>query len=93
MFHDPQETQTVDQLDIAIIAGVRFGIGEPHAGGLERHTDVLARRLAARGHAVTVFAGTAEGKDGTAPPPRPLSSGSGPAQRTRPSFHACSRSS
>jgi glycosyltransferase involved in cell wall biosynthesis len=48
----------MDKLRIAIIAGVRFGIGEPHAGGLERHTDVLARRLCARGHEVTVFAGT-----------------------------------
>jgi glycosyltransferase involved in cell wall biosynthesis len=45
-------------LRIALIAGARFGVDEPHAGGLERHTDVLARQLASRGHLVTVFAGT-----------------------------------
>jgi glycosyltransferase involved in cell wall biosynthesis len=50
----------VEQLRIAIIAGARFGVGEPHAGGLERHTDVLARQLAQRGHLVTVFAGTGD---------------------------------
>ncbi len=50
-------------LEIAIIAGARFGIGEPHAGGLERHTEVLARQLAGRGHAVTVFAGTGADHD------------------------------
>lgn len=54
----------MDHLSIAIIAGARFGVGEPHAGGLERHTDVLARRLTARGHRVTVYAGT-----GTMPTP------------------------
>lgn len=48
----------MDVLDIAIIAGVRFGTTEPHAGGLERHTDVLARELVRNGHRVTVFAGS-----------------------------------
>ena len=45
-------------LDIAIVAGVRFDTSEPHAGGLERQTDVLARSLQRLGHTVTVFAGS-----------------------------------
>jgi glycosyltransferase involved in cell wall biosynthesis len=47
-------------LDIAIIAGVRFTTIEPHAGGMERHTDVLARALHDLGHCVTVYAGCAD---------------------------------
>lgn len=47
-------------LDIAILAGVRFSTKEPHAGGLERHTDTLARELVRAGHVVTVFAGSRE---------------------------------
>lgn len=54
-----QRTTTTNPLRVAIIGGARFGIAEPHAGGLERHSDVLARRLVERGHSVTVFAGTA----------------------------------
>ena len=41
---------------IALIASVRHGLREPHAGGLERHTADLANTLRARGHDVTVFA-------------------------------------
>ncbi len=52
------------QLDLAIIAGVRFTTEEPHAGGLERHTDTLARELTRLGHRVTVFAGSREEFDG-----------------------------
>ena len=52
-----------EPLEIAIIAGVRFDTAEPHAGGLERHTDVLARALQRRGHSVTVFAGSGEPAD------------------------------
>lgn len=44
-------------LRVAIIGGVRFDTFEPHAGGLERHSDVLARALVRAGHDVTVFAG------------------------------------
>lgn len=47
-------------LDVAIVAGVRFDTSEPHAGGLERHTDVLATSLQKLGHRVTVFAGAGE---------------------------------
>ena len=45
---------------IAVVAGVRFTTEEPHAGGLERHTDTLARELVRLGHDVTVFAGSRE---------------------------------
>ncbi len=47
-------------MKLAIIAGVRFSTEEPHAGGLERHTDTLARELIDLGHDVTVFAGSRE---------------------------------
>jgi glycosyltransferase involved in cell wall biosynthesis len=43
-------------LAIAVIAHVKHPIAEPFAGGLEAHTASLARGLAARGHAVTLFA-------------------------------------
>ena len=48
---------------IAILAGVRFSTAEPHAGGLERHTDTLARELVRLGHDVSVFAGSREELD------------------------------
>lgn len=44
-------------LRIALVAGVRFPIAEPFAGGMEAHTWSLASRLIRRGHRVTVFAG------------------------------------
>ncbi|MBF7015417.1 glycosyltransferase family 4 protein (plasmid) [Novosphingobium resinovorum] len=43
---------------IAIIAHLKFAIGEPFAGGLEMHTHMLARSLRERGHDVTLFAST-----------------------------------
>lgn len=43
---------------IAIIAHLKFPIGEPFAGGLEMHTHMLARSLRDRGHDVTLFAST-----------------------------------
>ena len=49
-----------DRLRIAVIGGVRFDSFEPHAGGLERHSDLLARALVRSGHQVTVFAGHAQ---------------------------------
>lgn len=45
-------------MKIAIIAHLKFAIGEPFAGGLEMHTHILARSLRQRGHAVTLFAST-----------------------------------
>ena len=45
-------------MNIGIIASVRHPISEPFAGGLERHTHLLASALRRRGHAVTVFAST-----------------------------------
>lgn len=45
-------------MKIAIIAHLKYPIGEPFAGGLENHTHMLARRLRARGHDVTLFAST-----------------------------------
>ncbi|WP_313443073.1 glycosyltransferase, partial [Novosphingobium sp.] len=43
---------------VAIIAHLKFPIGEPFAGGLEMHTHMLARSLRERGHDVTLFAST-----------------------------------
>lgn len=51
------------RLKIAIIAHLKYPIAEPFSGGLEMHTHLLARRLIARGHEVTLFA--AEGSDPT----------------------------
>lgn len=48
-------------MKIAILGHLKFPIGAPFAGGLERHTHALAAGLWARGHAVTLFA--AEGSD------------------------------
>lgn len=45
---------------IALIGGARFGVGEPFAGGLERHTAILATSLQRLGHDVIVFAGPAD---------------------------------
>jgi glycosyltransferase involved in cell wall biosynthesis len=52
---------STDPLRIAVIGGVRFDSFEPHAGGLERHSDLLARALVRAGHEVTVFAGNGAG--------------------------------
>lgn len=49
-------------MDVAILAAARFAIHEPFAGGMEMHTHVLADALAARGHAVTVYAAAGEGR-------------------------------
>ncbi len=43
-------------MKIALIAHLHFPIREPFAGGLERHTHMLAAGLEARGHEVTLFA-------------------------------------
>lgn len=43
-------------MKVGLIASVRHGIREPHAGGLERHTADLATALRRRGHEVEVFA-------------------------------------
>lgn len=64
----PPGVLLVDALDIAIIAGVRFGTTEPYAGGLERHTDVLARELVRNRHRVTVFAGSRDDTPRNPPP-------------------------
>ena len=44
------------RLKIAVIAHLKYPIAQPFAGGLEAHTHLLVRYLAARGHAVTLFA-------------------------------------
>lgn len=44
-------------LRIALVAGVRFPIAEPFAGGMEAHTWTLASLLTRQGYDVTVFAG------------------------------------
>lgn len=43
-------------MKVALIASVRHGIREPHAGGLERHTADLATTLRRHGHDVVVYA-------------------------------------
>lgn len=43
---------------IAVIAHLKFAIGEPFAGGLEMHTHMLVRSLRERGHDITLFAST-----------------------------------
>lgn len=43
-------------LRICLVASSRFPVAEPFAGGLESQTYALARGLADRGHAVTLFA-------------------------------------
>jgi len=43
---------------IAVIAHLKYPIGEPFAGGLEMHTHMLASTLRDRGHDVTLFAST-----------------------------------
>lgn len=46
-----------DPLRVGIVATSRYSVDEPHPGGMEAHTALLARGLRARGHHVTVFAG------------------------------------
>lgn len=43
---------------IAIVAHLKHAIVEPFAGGLEMHTHLLATKMRARGHDVTLFAST-----------------------------------
>jgi len=43
-------------MKIAVIAHLHYAIKQPYAGGLEAHTDLLVRRLAAIGHDVTLYA-------------------------------------
>lgn len=45
------------RLRVAIIAGTRYPIAQPFAGGMEAHTWLLATGLRASGHDVTVYAG------------------------------------
>ena len=47
---------------IAVVAHLKHPIAEPFCGGLEMHTHLLERRLAAAGHEVTLFA--ADGSTG-----------------------------
>ncbi len=57
----PRRSDPDRPLRIALVAGTRFPVGQPFAGGLEAHTWQLATGLLARGHRVTVIA--AEGSD------------------------------
>ena len=43
-------------MKIGIIAHLKYPIAEPYSGGLEMHTHLLASKLTARGHDVTLFA-------------------------------------
>lgn len=43
-------------MKIAVIAHLKFPIGEPFHGGLEMHTHALVQQLMERGHEVTLFA-------------------------------------
>ncbi|CAN5922340.1 glycosyltransferase family 4 protein [soil metagenome] len=46
----------MSQLRVGILAGARFPIREPYAGGMEAHTHALARQLMALGHDIMLFA-------------------------------------
>lgn len=48
-------------MKIAVIAHLKYPIGQPYAGGLEMHTHLMTRALRRRGHEVTLFA--SEGSD------------------------------
>ncbi|MFD0938691.1 glycosyltransferase, partial [Methylobacterium trifolii] len=43
-------------MKIALLAHLKYPIGQPYAGGLEMHTHLLAQVLKRRGHDVTLFA-------------------------------------
>ena len=43
-------------MKIAVIAHLKYPIGQPFAGGLERHTHTLVRGLRRRGHEIVLFA-------------------------------------
>lgn len=43
-------------MKIAVVSHLKFPIAQPFSGGLELHTHLLATRLRARGHDVTLFA-------------------------------------
>ena len=43
-------------MKIAIVSHLKFPIAQPFSGGLELHTHLVAARLKARGHDVTLFA-------------------------------------
>lgn len=45
-------------MKIAVIAHLKYPIGEPFSGGLENHTHMLTRKLRERGHDVVLFAST-----------------------------------
>ena len=47
---------TTRPLRIALIAHLKHPIAQPYSGGLEMHTHLVARKLSARGHDVTLFA-------------------------------------
>ena len=59
---------------IALLGHLKFPIGPPFAGGLERHTHALARGLRVRGHDVTLYAaeGSALGAVALCPATGPL---------------------
>jgi len=41
---------------IAVLAHLKYPIGQPYAGGLEMHTHLLTVALKRHGHDVTLFA-------------------------------------
>ncbi len=43
-------------MKIALLAPLRFPVGQPYAGGVEMHSHLLAKELRTRGHTVTLFA-------------------------------------
>ncbi|WP_342162761.1 glycosyltransferase family 4 protein [Methylobacterium sp. SD21] len=43
-------------MKIAVLAHLKYPIGQPHAGGLEMHTHLLTAALRRRGHEVVLFA-------------------------------------
>ncbi len=60
------------RLRIGIIAGTRFPIRQPYAGGMEAHTHALAGKLQELGHDVVLFASAGPPEIPTVPLPGPL---------------------
>ena len=58
LFRDQRQyaSPATRSLRIALIAHLKYPIAQPYSGGLEMHTHLVARKLSAHGHDVTLFA-------------------------------------
>jgi glycosyltransferase involved in cell wall biosynthesis len=69
---------------IALLAHLHHPISAPYAGGVEMHTDLVARHLVERGHEVTVFAKEGSRTAGTVVPLVPAAFDPAAAHRRQP---------